>query len=478
MHVTRQFWAVVALATTLAVGGVVLARPVLVVGAAMIGAWLIARQYAFTRTLGDTIAMLSVDQQLAYDRVVAERPTPLAFRAVLEAPTPLSLTLDPGIPIGARPETDVELSLDSTREAQEIVDVSWPMSGTFEFDPATIHARDPLGLFEETFSGGSTPTVTVEPRGPRNVHVGKGGDRIRGAFGEHESDPLESGMEPEEIREYVPGDAARTIDWKSTARMGYPHVREFESETDQKTVLLVDQRSPMADGPEGETKLDYVRHVALSLAEQVQKSSDPLGLYAIDGEGVSLRLPPQSSNRHYAAVRSQLHDLAVAPGDGPVSMQRDPWSTARSRELASLENDDSPFATQLRPYAGSSSSTTDTQAVDDDPLAAAVRTHIRRLGSGTRTILLTDDTHRAEIREAVLLARHRGESVLVMLTPTVLFESDGFSDLSAAYEAYSEFEAFRRSLDGLDRVSAVEIAPSDRLSTIRSTGRRARGAVA
>ncbi|WP_122088203.1 DUF58 domain-containing protein [Halalkalicoccus subterraneus] len=477
MHVTRQFWAVVALATAFAAGGVALARPVLVVGAAMIGAWLIARQYAFARALGETMAALSIDQTLARDRVVAERPTPLAFRATLTQQTPLGIALEPGIPVGASVEGESELTLGpDERVSERVVDISWPIAGTFEFDPATISARDPLGLFEETLMGGATPTVTVEPRGPRNVHVGKGGERIRRAFGEHESDPLESGMDPEEIREYMPGDAARIIDWKSTARMGYPHVREFESETDRKTVLLMDHRSSMGDGPEDETKLDYARHVALSLAEQVQGSTDPLGFYAVDGEGVTERLPPRNSTGHYAAVRSRIHDLAVTPGDAPVRTDRDQWSTARTRELANLD-ESSPFSTRLRPYGGSMTMN-ETQAVEDDPLAAAVRTHIRRLGSGTWTIILTDDTHRAEVREAALLARHQGRRVLVMLTPTVMFESDELADLSAAYEGYSEFEAFRRSLDRLDRVSALEIAPSDRLAAVRSSGRQARRAVA
>lgn len=477
MYVTRQFWAVVTLATTLAAGGIVLARPVLVVGAAMIGSWLIARQYAFVRALDDTMRALSIDQALSRERIVADQPTPLMFRASLEDPTPLTLSLKPGIPVGARTEEDIELSFGLSREAQQVIDISWPISGTFELDQASVHVRDPLSLFEETFVEGPTPTVTVEPRGPRNVHIGKGGDRISRAFGEHEADPLEAGMEPEEIRRYVPGDAARIIDWKSTARMGYPHVREFESETERKTVLLVDQRSTMADGPEGETKLDYACHVALSLADQVQESTDPLGLYAVNDDGVTLQLPPRSSNQHYAAIRSELHDLSATPSDRPVPMERDRWSTARIRELASLNDDGSPFASQLRSYAGSMM-TTETQAVENEPLAAAVRTHIRRLGSGTWTILLTDDTHRAEIREAVLLARHRGDRVLVMLTPTALFESGGLADLSAAYEAYSEFEAFRRSLDRLDRVSAVEIGPGDRLSAIRATGRQSRRAAA
>lgn len=474
MNATRQFWAVVAIATTLLFGGVVLARPVLVVGAAMIGAWLVAQQYAFVLALNDTMEAISIDQELVHDRIVTDRPTPLSIGAVLEKPTQLSLLVEPGIPIGAQTERDVKLSLSPNRKARDVIDVSWPISGTFEFNQASIHVQDPIGLFEQTLSDGATPSVTVEPRGPRNVHIGKGGERLRQSFGEHQADPLESGMDPEEIRKYVSGDAARIIDWKSTARMGYPHVREFESETDRKTVLLMDQRTTMNDGPEGETKFDYARHVALSLVEQVQERTDPLGLYAVDDTGVTDRLPPRSSNQHYAAVRSRLHELAVKPGDALTTMDRDRWSAARTRALATLDDDGSPFATRLRPYAGSLM--TDTQTIENEPLTAAIRTHIQRLGSGTWTVLITDDSHRAEVREAVLLARHRGDRVLVMLTPTVLFESGGFTDLSAAYNAYSEFESFRRSLDRLERVSAVEVAPGDRLSVVQATGRRERRA--
>ena len=477
MQTTQEYWATVALAATLVVGGVVLARPVFIVGATMIGAWLLARQYAFARALADVTDGLSITQELTHDHVVTDRPTPFSVLATCDEPTSLELTIEPGLPVAAtvEGEDDPILSIKPNGYlAESVVDVTWPIAGTFQFDPPTVRARDPWGLFEERLARGPTPTVEVNPRGPQNVHVGKGGDRLRRAFGEHEADPLESGLTPEEIREYVSGDAARLIDWKSTARMGHPHVREFESETNRQTLLLIDHRGTMADGPDGQTKFDYARHVALSLVEQVQESADPLGLYAFDDDGVSTHLPPRGSGDHYATIRSHIHDLTATPGEGPVPTERDQWTHLRMRQISML-SDDSTLANRLQPYAGTS---VDRQDIEDDPLLATVRTHISQLEGGTRTIIISDDTHRSELREAALLARRGGDQVLVMLAPTVLFKSGGFADLTVAYNQYSEFETFRQSLDRLDRVSAVELAPGDRLSTVLSAGRRTRRTVA
>ena len=49
-----------------------------------------------------------------------------------------------------------------------------------------------------------------------------------------------TGMEFREVREYVPGDDVRTIDWNVTARTGDPFVKIFEEERELTVVLCVD----------------------------------------------------------------------------------------------------------------------------------------------------------------------------------------------------------------------------------------------
>ena len=50
------------------------------------------------------------------------------------------------------------------------------------------------------------------------------------------------------MRDYLPGDDIRSIDWKATARTGSPHVRVFTEERDRPALLVVDQRMSMFFG--------------------------------------------------------------------------------------------------------------------------------------------------------------------------------------------------------------------------------------
>jgi uncharacterized protein (DUF58 family) len=48
------------------------------------------------------------------------------------------------------------------------------------------------------------------------------------------------GMDFDEVREYVPGDEVRTIDWNVTARTGHPFVKKFTEERELTMLLVVD----------------------------------------------------------------------------------------------------------------------------------------------------------------------------------------------------------------------------------------------
>ncbi|MBW1750734.1 MAG: DUF58 domain-containing protein, partial [Deltaproteobacteria bacterium] len=46
------------------------------------------------------------------------------------------------------------------------------------------------------------------------------------------------GMNFDEVREYVPGDEIRTIDWNVTARTGVPHIKKFTEERELTIMLM------------------------------------------------------------------------------------------------------------------------------------------------------------------------------------------------------------------------------------------------
>lgn len=480
MHPTRRSWAVAGLVAAVAALAVAVARPLLLGGAAIAGAWFLARQAAFLAALEDAADGLAIEQSPTRLGVRTTASTPVTLAARLGDPSDLELSVRAGLPTAAEAEDPLEVDLEPGETgAEATTDIAWPTAGRHRFGPATLSATD--GWFHESVPVGSGPTVTAEPPGPRDVHVGEGGDQLAIAYGEHEAGRQGSGLEPAELREYVPGDTADNIDWKATARLSSPHVREYEAETERRTLLVADHRGALSTGRPGERKLDYLREVALATTAAARELGDPLGLLAVGDAGLTGRLEPASNPRHYVSIRRRLLDLEPTEPEVVPAAASDPsapdgtagGATALRRTIADLEGGDE-FAERLRPFYTAQQGYR--ERFDDDPLYGAVRTARGRHTERVWTVILTDDSAPDELRETVALAREDGE-VLVLLAPTVLYEPGGLADVEAAYDRYVAFEEFRRELAGMDRVRALEVGPGDRLSTVLSVGRsrRSRG---
>jgi len=490
MEVTGHYWTVAGLGGTLVVLAVVFARPVPLYGAAALAAFLVARQVWFLRALEATDDALTVDQSLPLQYIRKSEEIPVTLAADLKNPSPLELTIDFSPPllttVPNEPPGKITLPAGHT-QAWTTIPLTWSVVGRSSFDPATVTVEDPHGLFRETLPRGSTPTVTIEPRVPRNVHVGRGGDRVRSSFGGHRSDQFGSGTDPAELREYIPGDSVSDIDWKATARLDAPHVREYEVETDRQTILFVDHRTALTTGPPGETKLDYLRAVALMAVENAAEGNDPTGVATVDEGGTTAWEPPSTSPETYSVVKSTLHDLTTdatdpSPTTGQASKDKIGTETtdrstgpgqspAAARQKAThLTDDDSSYGRSLRPFFTEAEGYV--QRMEVDPLFGTVRTRLEETPGAVWSFLFTDDTDRAQLRETVKLASSRSAHMVVFLTPGVLFERDGLADVDAAYESYVEFEEFRRELASLDGVTALEVGPSDRIEAVLNVGRR------
>lgn len=66
--------------------------------------------------------------------------------------------------------------------------------------------------------------------------------------GNHHSPFRGQGLEFDSVREYVPGDDIRNIDWRVTARTGAPHLKIFKEERERHIVICVDMNAAMRFG--------------------------------------------------------------------------------------------------------------------------------------------------------------------------------------------------------------------------------------
>src|ERR1051326_1700532 len=105
------------------------------------------------------------------------------------------------------------------------------------------------------------------------------------------------GMDFEELREYIPGDEVRDIDWNVTYRMGRPFVKRFREERELALLIAVDVSASSAFGSLRRTKREFAAEVASTLAVSAARNGDKVGLLLFSDQ-VELYLPPRKGRRH------------------------------------------------------------------------------------------------------------------------------------------------------------------------------------
>ena len=117
------------------------------------------------------------------------------------------------------------------------------------------------------------------------------------------------GMEFAEIREYVPGDDVRTIDWKVTARYNHPFVREYTEERDQTFYFVVDISGSGTFGSLT-TKQEKMFEVTASLAFAALRNNDRIGL-CLFSDRVEKFLPAHRGKKHLVTLLNTLVDAGA-----------------------------------------------------------------------------------------------------------------------------------------------------------------------
>ena len=104
-------------------------------------------------------------------------------------------------------------------------------------------------------------------------------DTVNDLFaGQYHSTFKGRGMEFEEVREYMPGDDIRTIDWNVTARSGRPYIKKFAEERELTVMLLIDVSASNLFGSQSQLKQDLATEIAAVLAFSAIRNNDRIGL--------------------------------------------------------------------------------------------------------------------------------------------------------------------------------------------------------
>ncbi len=136
--------------------------------------------------------------------------------------------------------------------------------------------------------------------------------------GEYRSVFKGRGMEFDEVREYIPGDDIRAIDWNVTARTGWAHVKRYVEEREMTAVLLVDVSLSGRFGSSELLKIDLATEISAVLAFSAIKSNDKIGLLVFT-DRVEKFIPAKKGKRHVLRVIRELLSFEPQAGGTDVA---------------------------------------------------------------------------------------------------------------------------------------------------------------
>lgn len=113
-------------------------------------------------------------------------------------------------------------------------------------------------------------------------------------------------MEFEQIKNYVPGDDYRTINWKATARKGDTMVNAFTDEKSQQVYCIIDKSRAMKMPFEGLSLLDYAINTTLALLNVAMLKEDRSGLITVS-EKIGAVLPADRRPGHLNKILQILY---------------------------------------------------------------------------------------------------------------------------------------------------------------------------
>lgn len=219
---------------------------------------------------------ISPDRLAEGDRVLvtvsAAASDPIAMIEILVALPPM-VEIDAG-------NNRVVLAIDPGTEEDWSFAVLCPARGRFDLGVLHIRLWDRSGMAVIESREASPQPISVYPYVARLRHVPRP-VRTQFSFGNYVSPRLGEGIEPGEIRPFLPGDRTRRINWRASLRRQQLYVTQFHEERNADVVLLLDTLSESGAAPY--STLDLSVRAAAALANAYLARKDRVGFVELGG---------------------------------------------------------------------------------------------------------------------------------------------------------------------------------------------------
>ena len=123
--------------------------------------------------------------------------------------------------------------------------------------------------------------------------------------GEYHSAFKGIGMEFDEVREYIPGDDIRNIDWNLTAKYQKPFIKKYEEERELNVIIAIDISGSSYFGFNEQFKKDTIIEIASILSLSAIKNNDKVGI-VLFSDIIELYIPPNKGRTHILRIIREM----------------------------------------------------------------------------------------------------------------------------------------------------------------------------
>lgn len=280
--------------------------------AILISSWIISRGKIF---VAEKLDIKRIIPKYVYEldevpvKLYITNKTPLGiYNVVIEDIYPETMKRKTGHNLGVvqiYPKSEIEIKY--TLQARGI--------GEHVFKGVIIKVWDPLGLFHTSihYTEINTDRIRVMPTIPHidiTEILAKGFKLELGA-----KKTPHSGLSTEfrDIREYVPGDETRRIDWKATAKLNKLMIREYELERKSNIVIILELSRNMFLGELGTRKIDYAARTITFIFNYAYSKKDNVGLIVLTPRHADVIPITTASETLIKSVLLKLSSIPVYP---------------------------------------------------------------------------------------------------------------------------------------------------------------------
>ncbi len=345
--------------------------------------------------------------------------------------------------------------------------------GRHRQETLALTLSDPDGLFRHRVD--LVAPVELTAHAPRSAFdQGRQAERLEAIVNPRQHEPGTWSEEILALREHIPSDLPRDIDWKASSRFEALLTRTSLREVDRPVVVVLDASRSMRHRTRRGSMLDHASQLATALVAAAHHQGTPAGLVAHDAHRVLDHVPP---SRERAVPRQVARAIAELPGpiDLPPAAAETLLGTPQDQDDTGdrprRDREPSRFEQTVAPFLGGAGTTRIPHG-----LSQAVR---QASGMGQpRTIVVITDLQGSldEVTLALKRAHDHQHRVLVASTFTPWFHlhPDRITAelLEQVYGAWQRHRRLTRKLEAMG-VDVIDIAPetqAHRLLQAMTTG--------